>query len=205
MIDPVDEGLVQGYLHRAPGERAIVLAHGAGSDANSRLLVALAEEFASNNWSVLRLNLPFRQRGGAPLPATANIDREGIRDAATFLRRAGYTQIYAGGHSYGGRQASMLCAGQSEVATALLLLSYPLHPPRRPQQLRTAHFPQLTTPALFVHGERDPFGSPEEMQSALAQLPASRLLMVKKAAHELKPIISTPSTVVEAFQLFTAA
>ncbi len=51
----------------------------------------------------------------------------------------------------------MLEAEDPELAQRLLLLSYPLHPPRKPEQLRTAHFPNLRTPALFVHGDADPF------------------------------------------------
>ena len=84
-------------------------------------------------------------------------------------------RVFLGGHSYGGRQASMLAASDPAVTPALLLLSYPLHPPRRPEQLRTAHFPDLRTPALFVHGVRDPFGSREEMEAALALIPAADL------------------------------
>ncbi len=91
-----------------------------------------------------------------------------------------------GGHSYGGRQATMLAAEEPEVADALLLLSYPLHPPEKPEQLRTAHFPQLQTPALFVHGTKDPFGTIEEMQAALKLIPAATQLMVaEKAGHAL--------------------
>jgi len=68
----------------------------------------------------------------------------------------------------------------------LLLLSYPLHSPRKPEQLRTQHFPRLRTPALFIHGTRDPFGSIEEMTSALTAVPARHLLVaVEKAGHEL--------------------
>ncbi len=82
----------------------------------------------------------------------------------------------------------MLAASDPAVTPALLLLSYPLHPPRRPEQLRTAHFPDLRTRALFVHGVRDPFGSPEEMQAALALISAeTSLIMIPKAGHELMP------------------
>jgi predicted alpha/beta-hydrolase family hydrolase len=81
----------------------------------------------------------------------------------------------------------MLAAGKPGLADALLLLSYPLHPPQKPAQLRTAHFPQLRTPALFVHGERDPFGSLEEMRAAIALIPAvTKLMAIEKAGHDLK-------------------
>ena len=75
-----------------------------------------------------------------------------------YLRGRVGGPVVLGGHSYGGRQATMLAAEEPGVAEALLLLSYPLHPPNKPAQLRTAHFPQLRTPALFVSGTKDPFG-----------------------------------------------
>ncbi len=71
--------------------------------------------------------------------------------------------VILGGHSYGGRQSTMLAAEEPGLVEALLLLSYPLHPPGKPAQPRTAHFPALRTPALFVHGTKDPFGTIEEL------------------------------------------
>ena len=84
----------------------------------------------------------------------------------------------------------MLCAElakeQSNLVTALLLLSYPLHPPRKPEQQRTQHLPDLRTPALFVHGTRDPFGSIAEMEQALKMIPAkTKLLPIEGAGHDL--------------------
>ena len=80
----------------------------------------------------------------------------------------------------------MLCAEQPELVAGLLLLSYPLHPPRKPEQLRVQHLPKLRTPALFVHGTRDPFGSIEEMEQALALIPAkTTLLQVEGEGHDL--------------------
>jgi predicted alpha/beta-hydrolase family hydrolase len=80
----------------------------------------------------------------------------------------------------------MLCAEESGLADGLLLLSYPLHPPRKPEQLRAQHLPELRVPALFVHGTRDPFGSVEEMESAIALIPVkTELLRVDGAGHDL--------------------
>jgi predicted alpha/beta-hydrolase family hydrolase len=80
----------------------------------------------------------------------------------------------------------MLAAGEPELVEGLLLLSYPLHPPRRPAELRTAHFPKLRTPALFIRGTRDPFGSAEEMRLALALIPAATALVpLEGAGHDL--------------------
>jgi len=94
--------------------------------------------------------------------------------------------VFLGGHSYGGRQATMLAAEGPDLAAGLLLLSYPLHPPKRPADLRTAHFAQLATPALFIHGTRDPFGSIEEMRAALELIAGPHeLVAIEGAGHDL--------------------
>ena len=87
-----------------------------------------------------------------------------------LLRERVPGKVFLGGQSYGGRQSTMLAAEEPDLAAGLLLLSYPLHAPGRPADLRTAHFPELVTPALFVHGTRDPFGSIDQMQAALAAI-----------------------------------
>jgi len=80
----------------------------------------------------------------------------------------------------------MLCAEEPDLVAGLLLLSYPLHPPRRPEQQRTQHLPGLRTPTLFVQGTRDPFGSIEELERAIKMIPANtRLLKVAGAGHDL--------------------
>jgi uncharacterized protein len=181
---------VRGFVHLPAGAAAdgVVLTHGAGSNARTPLLVALAEAFASTGMTVLRCVLPYRQSRafGPPRPGDAARDREGLKNAVTAVRRLVPGRMFLGGHSYGGRQSTMLCADQPGHVEGLLLLSYPLHPPRRPEQLRTQHLPKLQTPALFVHGTRDPFGSPDEMESALSLIPAkTRLLRIEGAGHDL--------------------
>jgi predicted alpha/beta-hydrolase family hydrolase len=80
----------------------------------------------------------------------------------------------------------MVAAANPEIADALLLLSYPLHPPREPGNKRIAFFPELRIPALFVHGTKDPFASVEELRDAMALIPAhTDLLVVEGAAHDL--------------------
>src|SRR5690349_12402890 len=201
---------VRGFLHEPaqPDGEGLVLTHGAGANCQSKLLIALAEAFADSGFLVLRCDLPFRQSRphGPPFPAMAARDREGLRRAVEVLRGKTSGRIFLGGHSYGGRQGSMLAAEAPQLAAGLLLLSYPLHPPRKPAELRTGHFPQLHTPALFIHGGRDPFGSHDEMKTSLKLVPAPTLLLeVEGAGHELlgkKAHEDLPSRIVQAFQQF---
>jgi len=188
-VDP----FVRGLLHRPanPNGTGLVLTHGAGSNCQAPLLIALAETFAEAGFTVLRCDLPYRQDRpfGPPGPGDARRDRAGLSNAVGALKKL-TGRIFLGGHSYGGRQASMLCAEQKEeespLAAGLLLLSYPLHPPRKPEQLRTQHFFHLRTPALLVQGTRDPFGSIAEIEQAAKLIPAkTKILPVEGAGHDL--------------------
>jgi len=94
--------------------------------------------------------------------------------------------VVLGGLSYGGRQVSMLAADAPELAQALLLFSYPLHPPGKPEAPRTEHLPRLRTPTVFVFGTRDPFGSPAEIRQAVTLVPAPTVLVeIDGAGHDL--------------------
>ena len=95
----------------------------------------------------------------------------------------------------------MLLAESPDLASGLLLLSYPLHPPATPQRLRTQHLPSLRVPTLFVHGDRDPFGTPEEIEAARGIVPArSALLIVRRAAHALRADTGTTRAIVDSFR-----
>jgi uncharacterized protein len=189
-VDP----FVRGLLHRPtnPNGNGIVLTHGAGSNCQAPLLIALAETFSNAGFFVLRCDLPFRQDRpyGPPGPGDAKRDRAGLKNALAAIEHLATGRVFLGGHSYGGRQSSMLCADLPETSSSavagLLLLSYPLHPPRKPDQLRTQHFFHLHTPALFVQGTRDPFASIAEIEQALKLIPAkTNLLTVEGAGHDL--------------------
>jgi len=191
---------VRGFLHRpARASRGgLVLGHGAGSDCNAPLLVALADAFAAEGLTVLRCDLPYRQarRMGPPFPRSAPLDQAGLRRAVLAVRRVSPGKVSLGGSSYGGRQASMLLAAEPELADSLLLLSYPLHPPGRPAELRTAHFPKLTSPTMFVHGSADPFASIEELDAARKLIPGrTALVVIDGAGHGLSrgPRASRPA------------
>ena len=206
---PPGEAPVRGFLHPAPGSTGVmVLTHGAGGNCNAPLLVALAELFSRSGLSVLRCDLPYRQRRphGPPSPSDAKVDQAGLRRAITVLREQMPGRAFLGGTSYGGRQASMLVASEPSLAEGLLLLSYPLHPPGRATQLRTAHFSTLRTPSLFISGTRDAFGSIEELQDAIKLIPArAKLVPVEGAAHGLMTNSNrsdVPKLVVESFWSF---
>jgi uncharacterized protein len=189
---------VRGFLHSpaVPNDQGLVLSHGAGSNAQAPLLVALAETFAAAGFTVLRCDLPYRQTRsfGPPGPADAARDRAGLKNALAAMRKIVSGRLILGGHSYGGRQSSMLCAELAKqspeeaanLPAALLLLSYPLHPPRKPEQQRTQHLPDLQTPTLFVHGTRDPFGSIAELEQAIKMIPArKKLVAIEGSGHDL--------------------
>lgn len=188
-IEVAGDPPVRGVLHpaRSSGADGLVLTHGAGGSADAPLLVAVAEAFATRGVAVLRCDLPYRQarpRGG-PSPAGAARDREGLRAALRALGERVRGRLFLGGHSYGGRQASMLLAAEPALASALLLQSYPLHPPGRPRDLRIAHLPDLRLPTLFVSGATDPFGSPAELASARALIPGRTALLSVQGGHDL--------------------
>jgi len=193
-----------GFLHipDAPPGDGLVLTHGAGSNCGAPLLVAVAEAFCAAGIAVLRCDLAFRQARphGPPFPAMAAQDRAGLARTVRAMRGRVPGKVFLGGHSYGGRQASMLAAEEPDLADGLVLLSYPLHPPRRPAQLRTAHFAKLTTPALFVHGTRDPFGSVDEMRAAVAGIGGPHeMVVVEAAGHDLRGV-RVAGMVVEGFR-----
>jgi predicted alpha/beta-hydrolase family hydrolase len=164
----------------------MALFHGAGGNCEGALMVAVAEAFRDAGYLVLRGDLPFRQDRPKGSPsAKSQRDRDGIRRAAEELRGiVSHKPLCLAGHSYGGRQCTMAAAEDAEIASALLLLSYPLHPPGAADKLRVEHFSTLRTPALFVHGTRDPFGTIEEMEAALALIPSrTKLVTVQGAGH----------------------
>ena len=198
---------VQGYLHKAAGgvTDGMVLTHGAGGNCETPLLIAISEAFQNAGVTVLRCNLPFRQRRptGPPRPSDAASDRAGLRSAVDALKGIVSRRITLSGVSYGGRQASILAANEPQLVDALMLLSYPLHPPGKPMELRTAHFLELRTWTLFVQGSKDPFGSIPEMEDSLRAIPAPHaLIVVEGAGHELKRGRFDLDRLINAYQRF---
>ncbi|HXC28277.1 MAG TPA: alpha/beta family hydrolase [Stellaceae bacterium] len=190
-VEPFTAEGVRGFVHRAAAksDRGLVLTHGAGGNCTMPLLVTAATAFAVAGFDVLRCDLPFRQRRptGPPSPSGAVADREGLRLAVEALRRRGSKHIVLGGQSYGGRQATMLAADEPGLVAGLLLFSYPLHPPGKPERLRKEHFPRLPVPCVFVQGANDPFGTPAELADAIRVIPAlTEMIRIDGAGHDLK-------------------
>jgi predicted alpha/beta-hydrolase family hydrolase len=208
--DAAAEPAIRGFLHLPPrpNGKAIVLTHGAGANCQSKLLIEMSEAFSASGFSVLRFDLPFRLERpyGPPSSGSAARDREGLRRAVMLVKEKHRGLVFLGGHSYGGRQSSILVSEDAGLVDGLLLLAYPLHPPKKPDQLRTAHLPKLSKPAFFVHGTRDPFGTIAEMESALKLIPAPHtLLEVDGAGHDLlakKTLGELPTRVVHEFCSF---
>lgn len=152
------------------GIRGALLAPGSGSSAGHHTLVAL--EAALAPLPVVRIDFPYRL-AGRPFPDKAPVlvatIVEAVRElcAAYGLRPA---EVLLGGRSMGGRMCSMAVAEGLDAA-GLVLIGYPLHPPRKPEQLRTAHFPQITVPCLFISGTKDGFATPEELEAATESIP----------------------------------
>jgi predicted alpha/beta-hydrolase family hydrolase len=144
---------------RRPG--AILLTPGAGAGRDHHTLVAVQQEVAP--LPCLRMDFPYRLAGRrAPDRAPVAVAHL-VQRAEEFVDELGLSpdRLVLGGRSYGGRMCSIAVA-QGLPAAGLVLLSYPLHPPGRPEKLRVDHFPEIHVPVLFVSGEKDPFGSPAE-------------------------------------------
>lgn len=148
---------------------ALLLTPGAGADRNQRTLVALEQAVAPLPCE--RVDFPYRLRGSRapdkPEVAIAHL----VDQAGALVARTGIApdRLAWGGRSYGGRMCSMAVA-QGLPAAALVLLSYPLHPPGKPERLRTEHFPAIEVPVLVVSGRADPFGTPAEFDRELAAI-----------------------------------
>ncbi|MCW2652189.1 MAG: hypothetical protein JWR32_3165 [Mycobacterium sp.] len=180
---------IAGIAHEPDGDPAgvVVLTHGAGGSRESPLLVRLCDEWARRGWLAVRYDLPYRRRRPkGPPSGSATPDREGIAEAVAVTRRLAGGPMIVGGHSYGGRQTSMAVADEGLPADVLTLFSYPLHPPGKPERVRTEHLPRITVPTVFTHGTSDPFGSIEEVRGAATLIAApTEIIEITGARHDL--------------------
>jgi len=167
----------------------VLLTPGAGASRDHRALVAIDDALAALDppVPVRRVDFPYRTAGkrmpDRPPVAIAHVRAE----AEAFAAELGTTtdHLVLGGRSYGGRMCSMAVA-EGLPAAGLALVSYPLHPPGKPERLRTEHFPDLRVPVLLVSGRTDPFASPDELTEHTAAIPGPVTRVELPGAHDLK-------------------
>jgi uncharacterized protein len=180
---------IAGVAHHPDGTPSgvVVLTHGAGGSRESPLLQQVCDEWARRGWLAVRYNLPYRRRRPTGPPSgSAATDRAGIVEAITVCRDLADGPLIAGGHSYGGRQTSMVVAERSARVDLLTLFSYPVHPPGKPERARTEHLPDITVPTVFTHGTSDPFGTLDELRDAAALIAApTKIVEITRARHDL--------------------
>jgi uncharacterized protein len=150
----------------------LLLAPGAGASRDHSALVAMDAAVAAAGGAVRRMDFPYRLAGRRAPDRAPVLVAAVVTEAMAFATGTGLRlqQIYVGGRSMGGRICSMAVA-DGLAAAGLVLVSYPLHPPGRPEQLRTEHFGRLDVPCLFVSGTRDAFAARDELELAVAAIP----------------------------------
>jgi predicted alpha/beta-hydrolase family hydrolase len=175
--------------NRSPRGRpaGLILTPGASARRDQSGLVAIDLAVSQRGVAVERVEFPG-QAAGKRRTDPPEVCIETVRVATSALADrlgVGVNQIAIGGRSFGGRMCSMAAAAGLDVA-ALVLVSYPLHPPGRPDRLRIEHFPSLRLPCLFVSGRRDPFGTPEELERETAAIPGGVTLTLVDGDHGLR-------------------
>ena len=165
------------YKAAPPSQARLVLAHGAGTDQRHRVMVALARGIAAEGVDVTTFNFLYTEQGRrSPDRAPVLLDTWRAVIAAVTADVPAGVRLAIGGKSMGGRMASMLVAepetsGALTRVSGLVLLGYPLHPPGKPEQPRTAHLPAVRVPVLLVQGTRDAFGTRDEIEPIFRALP----------------------------------
>lgn len=168
----------------------LLLTHGAGGGADQHTLVALEEGL---DVPVRRIEFGYRRQGRRFPDRAPKLIAEVRSAAETFAAELGTTtdHLVLGGRSMGGRMCSMAVA-EGLPAAGLVLLSYPLHPPGKPEKLRVEHFGGMDVPTLFVNGDRDPFGTPEEFAAHLGAIAGSVTVhWLERQNHNPKPKADT--------------
>ncbi|MBW3615342.1 MAG: dienelactone hydrolase family protein [Actinobacteria bacterium] len=152
---------------------ALLLAPGASANRNQPALVAIDEAVTPLGVAVARIDFPYTVAGRKAPDRPPVLLSTVVEEAGRLARGAGVDpgRLVLGGRSMGGRICSMAVA-DGLPAAGLVLVSYPLHPPGRPERLRTEHFPRIAVPCLFLSGTRDAFATPAELESATTAIPA---------------------------------
>ncbi len=177
-------------------DRAVLLAHGAGSDLHAKALAAVADALAAVRIPSLRFNYPYRDTG-RKAPDRPPVLEAATREAAAELARRAKLpseRLVLGGRSMGGRYCSMIVGAAEEPVPALglLLLGYPLHAAGKPENPRVEHFPRVTAPCLFVSGTRDSLAGKPALTRATRKIKAPvSLHWLESADHGYRPLKSS--------------
>jgi uncharacterized protein len=178
------------YDAGSAGRPWVILAPGAGADHNSAFMVSFARDLASRGLTVVTFNFPYAQHGRRVPDPAATLESCWRAVITAVRQQAGPgVPLFAGGKSMGGRIASHVAAdaGVSAELAGLVFLGYPLHPPGQPGRGRTAHWPRVVLPALFVQGTRDPFAAVDELREVLPRFAGPVTLRIVEAGdHSFK-------------------
>ena len=192
------------YAPPDPGRArtTVILAHGAGLPQTSAFMVAFAEGLARRGCHAVTFNFPYTEQrrrlpDRAPILEACFRDVVGAVQARPELRAR---RLVIGGKSMGGRMATHLAAQGLADLAGVVVLGYPLHPPGRPEQLRAEHLARIQQPMLVVQGERDAFGTPEELRPFLAPLEAATIHVVEGGDHSFKVARRGPLGQAEVFE-----
>ena len=191
-VQVADSRSVSAIRYPAAGAAAgvrLVLAPGAGQPQSSRFMVETATALAQAGLEVVTFNFPYMEAGRSA-PDKAPVLEACYRSVLEAVAPPDDPHsLFIGGKSMGGRMASQYAAsgdlGRHAPLRGLVFLGYPLHPPGRPGQQRSAHLPHVPAPMLFVQGERDSFGTPAELAPIVRGLPRAQLLVVERGDHSL--------------------
>ncbi|HEU4439436.1 MAG TPA: alpha/beta family hydrolase [Methylomirabilota bacterium] len=171
-----------------PAGATVILAHGAGLPQTSPFMVDFAQGLARRGCHAVTFNFPYTEQRRR-LPDRAPVLEGCFRDVVAAVRgrpELASRRLVIGGKSMGGRMATHLAAQGVADLAGLVVLGYPLHPPGRPQQLRAEHLARIRVPMLVVQGERDAFGTPDELRPFLAPLDGATIHVVEGGDHSFK-------------------
>ena len=161
-----------------PRGALLVLAHGAGAGQRHPFMTAVARGLAERGVDVVTFDFSYME-AKRKVPDKAPVLEERFRAVIDeSVRLKPEATLFIGGKSMGGRMATHLGAQGLEGLRGIVALGYPLHPPGRPDQPRTAHLPSIEVPVLIVQGERDTFGTPSELEPVIATMRAPVTLHV---------------------------
>jgi hypothetical protein len=174
-------GEVSGRLE-GDGPHGVLLAHGAGTNQDHRVMASLRSGLAATGLRVLTFNYPYTERGSKS-PDRRERLVECHRAAADVLGDT-VEALFLAGRSMGGRMATYLVA-EGYPAAGVILYAYPLHPPGKPEALRIDHFPDVTVPLLFFQGTRDSLSRIDLFEKHISGLPNATVEILEDATHSL--------------------